>query len=67
MRISGKVEFLDDPEILDRVYEKVKGLEPLAGGPFKQHLEVYCLRKSDIHFWTIDNLGKEAEIEHLTF
>jgi uncharacterized pyridoxamine 5'-phosphate oxidase family protein len=67
MRVTGAVEFLDDPVILDRVYEKIKGLEPLAGGPFKHMLEIYCLRKGDIHFWTINDLGKEADIEHLKF
>ena len=67
MRVTGEVEFLDDPEILDRIYEKIKILEPLAGGPFKHLLEIYCLRKGDIHFWTIDDLGKEVDIKHLKF
>jgi len=67
MRVAGEVEFLDDPVILDRVYEKVKGLEPIAGGPFKHLLEIYCLKNGDIHFWTIDDMGKESEIEHLNF
>lgn len=67
MRITGKVEFVDDSEILDRVYEKVKGLEPLAGGPFKHLLEVYRIQNGDAHFWTINDLGKESQIEHLKF
>lgn len=67
MRVSGTVEFTDDQDVLDRVYEKVKGLEPLAGGPFKHMLEIYSLQKGDIHFWTIEYLGKESEIMHIRF
>ena len=67
MRVAGEIEFTSDPVILDRIYEKVKGLEPLAGGPFKDMLEIFCLKKGDIHFWTIDDLGKESQIIHLHF
>jgi len=67
LRVAGKIEFMDDPEILDRIYEKIKGLEPLAGGPFKHLLEIYRIKSGDAHFWTINDLGKEARIKHLKF
>jgi uncharacterized pyridoxamine 5'-phosphate oxidase family protein len=67
LRIAGEVEFVDDPDIIDKVYEKIKFLEEVAGGPFKQFLEVYKVAHGDAHFWTMMDVGKEDQIEHLTF
>lgn len=67
LRIKGKVEFTENPETIDRVYEVVKVLEPLAGGPFKHLLEVYKIAHGDAHFWTMGDLGKETTLEHLNF
>jgi uncharacterized pyridoxamine 5'-phosphate oxidase family protein len=67
MRLTGMAEFMDDPEIIDKVYEIIKGLEEIAGGPFKEYLEVYRIGKGTVHFWTIKDMGKEAEIERLQF
>ena len=67
LRIKGKVEFTDNPETIDRVYEIIKVLEPLAGGPFKHLLEVYKIAHGDAHFWTMNDLGKESTLEHLKF
>lgn len=67
LRVTGNVEFMNDPVILDRIYEKVKGLEPLAGGPFKHLLEIYRIKSGDAHFWNINDIGKEQQIEHLQF
>ena len=67
LRIKGTVSFTDDPQTVDRVYEKIKILEPLAGGPFKDVMEVYKLEHGDAHFWTMNDIGKETTLEHLTF
>ncbi len=67
LRIKGKVEFTDDPETVDRVYEVIKVLEPLAGGPFKHLMEVFRISHGDAHFWTMMDVGKEASLEHLKF
>ena len=67
LRIKGNVEFDNDPATIDRVYEKIKVLEPIAGGPFKEMIEVYKLPHGDAHFWTMNDVGKEDSLEHLNF
>ena len=68
MRLSGKIEFIEEQDLIDKAYEERKFLEDLAGVPIKKHLEVFRLSHGDAHFWNIKtDVMKEPELEHLAF
>ena len=67
MRVTGEVEFVDDAEIKKQVYEKVKFLDDLAGKSIEPLLEVFRITSGDAHFWTLMDVLKESQIEHVTF
>lgn len=67
MRITGTVEFVKNETIVEAVYEKVKFLEHFAGKPIKPDLEVFRIGTGDAHFWTLQDVLKEPEIEHISF
>ena len=67
MRITGTVEFVNEEMIIKEVYEKVKFLEDLTGQPIKPFLEVFKIGTGNTHFWTLQDVLKESEIEHAIF
>jgi uncharacterized pyridoxamine 5'-phosphate oxidase family protein len=62
MRIAGEVEFLDDPDLKKQL---------LAERPFLQAaepvLEIFRVHSGEAFFWTMADVLKEKEIEHLRF
>ena len=67
MRVTGEVEFVDDAEIKKQIYEKVKYLDDLAGQSIEPLLEIFRINSGDAHFWTLMDVLKESQIEHITF
>ena len=67
MRITGTVEFVTEDIILEEVYQKIKFLEGFAGQSLRPYMEVFKIGTGDAHFWTLNDILKEPEIEHLTF
>jgi pyridoxamine 5'-phosphate oxidase len=67
MRLTGEIEFMDDPALLDKVYEARKFLEDIAGEPVKPYMEVFRISSGDLHFWTMADVMKEKTLEHLKF
>ncbi|MBT8106423.1 MAG: pyridoxamine 5'-phosphate oxidase [Woeseiaceae bacterium] len=62
MRLSGEVEFLDDPDLKKQL---------LQDWPFLQEaepvLELFRIQSGEAFFWTMDDVLKEKEIERLKF
>lgn len=62
MRLSGEVEFLDDPDLKKQL---------LQDWPFLQEaepvLELFRIRSGEAFFWTMDDILKEKEIERVRF
>jgi uncharacterized pyridoxamine 5'-phosphate oxidase family protein len=62
MRLSGEVEFLDDPDLKKQL---------LTDWPFLQEaeavLELFRIRSGEAFFWTMDDVLKEKEIEKVHF
>ena len=62
MRLSGEVEFLDDPDLKKQL---------LQDWPFLQEaelvLELFRVQSGEAFFWTMDDNLKEKEIEWVTF
>ena len=67
MRVTGEIEFLDDKELLKKVYEERVFLERLAGQPIEHLFEVFRLPTGEVYFWTLQDVMKESEVERLRF
>ena len=67
MRVTGPVEFVKDESIIEEVYQKIKFLEEFAGQTMRPYLEVFKIGTGDVHFWTLHDILKEPEIEHISF
>ena len=50
-----------------REVKRIKFLEVFAGQSLRPHLEVFKIGTGDAHFWTLNDILKEPEIEHLNF
>ena len=62
MRLSGEVEFLDDPDLKKQL---------LQDRPFLQEaepvLELFRVQSGEAFFWTMDDVLKEKELERVKF
>jgi|OpeIllAssembly_1097287.scaffolds.fasta_scaffold551955_1 pyridoxamine 5'-phosphate oxidase len=67
MRLTGLLEEIDDPEMLEKAYYSRKILEQNLGKPLKPLLAIFRLSHGDLHFWTFANALREESIEHVTF
>jgi len=67
LRVTGKGEFLTDPALLKRGYEERKFLEDIAGQPLMPIMEVLRISSGDAHFWTMMDVLKEPQLEHIQF
>jgi uncharacterized pyridoxamine 5'-phosphate oxidase family protein len=68
MRVTGKVEFVDDlalknKVLSDRPFLKAVGIK----GPEDPLLVVFRVYSGEAYFWTLANNMKEAEIERVKF
>ncbi len=67
MRLTGVMEEIDDPEMLEIAYYSRKLLEQNLGIPLKPLLATFRISHGDLHFWTFANALREEHIEHVTF
>jgi len=67
MRVTGKIEFLDDKGTLEKAYEARAFLEDIAGKPLKPLTQAFRISTGEAHFWTIPDVLKEPELERLKF
>ena len=68
MRVSGKVEFVNDlalknKVLADRPFLKAVGIK----GPDDQLLAIFRVHSGEAYFWTMANNMKEGEIERIKF
>jgi uncharacterized pyridoxamine 5'-phosphate oxidase family protein len=67
MRLSGEIEFVDDPALKHRIHEERKFLDDIAGENLEQYNEIFKVSAGDLHFWTMMDVMKENRLEHLDF
>jgi uncharacterized pyridoxamine 5'-phosphate oxidase family protein len=67
MRVTGKIEFLDDKELINRLAQERAFLEQLTGQPMEGLWEVFRVHTGEAHFWTLQDALKEAELERIRF
>ena len=67
MRVCGEVEFIDDPEAKERALKSREGLSQIVGEPIEPYTEIFRISCGDIHFWTMMDVMKEKQLQHLKF
>ena len=67
MRLTGEVEFVKDPALKHRLHEERKFLDDIAGENLEKYNEIIKVAAGDVHFWTMMDVLKETQLEHLVF
>jgi len=70
MRVTGKIEFLDDIAFKTKIYERRPFLKSLGlgiEGPEDPRIEVFRIYTGEAHFWTMNDIMKEPELERIKF
>ena len=67
MRLTGEVEFVKDPALKHRLHEERKFLDDIAGENLEKYNEIIKVAAGDVHFWTMMDVMKETQLEHLVF
>ena len=67
MRLTGAVEFVDDPALVHKVSEERAALEGIIGRPLEPIAEVFRIASGEARFWTLMDILKEPELETLRF
>ena len=63
MRLTGRVEFVDDAELVHRVSEERAALEGIMGRPLEPIAEVFRIASGEARFWSLGDILKERELE----
>ena len=67
MRVTGEVAFLDDEALINRLAQERDFLEQLAGQSLEGLWEVFRVHTGEAHFWTMQDVLKEPELERIKF
>lgn len=67
MRVTGAVEFVNDPDLTHKVAQERAALEGIIGRPLEPITEVFRIAHGEAHFWTLMDILKEPEIERIRF
>ncbi len=67
MRVTGKVEFVDDMAIRKKFFDERAVVRGLVKGPEDPELLVFRLHSGEAFFWTMANNTREAALERIKF
>jgi pyridoxamine 5'-phosphate oxidase len=67
MRVTGRVEFVDDSELTHKVAEERAALEGIIGRPLEPITEVFRIAHGQAHFWTLMDILREPGLERIVF
>jgi len=67
LRVTGRVELLEDEETLARAYEARAFLDDIAGQPTKPLVQPFRISTGEAHFWTMADVLREPQLERITF
>ncbi|WP_303917691.1 pyridoxamine 5'-phosphate oxidase family protein [Draconibacterium sediminis] len=67
MRLTGAVEFVNDPEMIHRLHEARLYLDDISGYDLEPISEIFRVTAGDVHFWTLSDVMNEENVEHLVF
>jgi uncharacterized pyridoxamine 5'-phosphate oxidase family protein len=67
MRVTGKVEFVDDARLKARLLEERPFLKAIVKGPSDPMLAVFRIHEGEAHFWSMADNLREADIHRIRF
>jgi pyridoxamine 5'-phosphate oxidase len=68
LRVTGEVEFLDDPALKKRVLEERPFLKDMGiDTPDDPRLAIFRISTGEAFFWTMEYSMRESEIDRITF
>jgi pyridoxamine 5'-phosphate oxidase len=67
MRITGTAEILEDEALKTRLVTERAFLEDLAGQPVEPVSKVFRVQSGEAHFWTMNDVLKERDLERISF
>lgn len=67
MRVTGLAELVQDPALIKKVAQDRAFLAQIAGQPIEPLLEIWRISHGDAHFWTMMDVLKEPQLEHVQF
>ncbi len=67
MRVTGVVEFLDNPKLRARLLEERPFLKAFVKGPNDDLLTIFRIPAGEAWFWTMADNLKEAEVPRIRF
>ncbi len=67
LRVAGKVKFIEDTQIIQKLLEERPFLQKMADGPDAPKLNVLQIYTGLAYFWKIENNLKEQEVEKIKF
>ena len=68
LRVTGEVEFLDDPALKHRLLEQdMPFLAPLGNGPEDPLHQIFRIPHGQAFSWGMGDILKEHELERITF
>jgi pyridoxamine 5'-phosphate oxidase len=66
MRVTGRTEVVNDPELKKRVCQERHALEEIIGRPLEPIVEIVRV-KGEACFWTLRDALRESELERVRF
>ena len=67
MRVTGTAELVRDPALIKKVAQDRAFLEQICGQPIEPLVEIWRVSHGDAHFWTMMDVLKEPQLEHIKF
>jgi len=67
MRVTGKVEFVDDPELQKKAAEEGPFLEQLTGRPLGHLWKIFRIHSGEAFFFTLRDTLTEQGLERIRF
>ncbi len=68
MRVSGKIEFLEDTALMERLYQDRPWVRDLlAAAPKDGKLAMFRIAHGEAYFWTMEYNMREAQIPRVKF
>ena len=67
MRVTGEIEWVDEEEANAKALADRTFIDQIIGKPVKPLLAVFRIAHGEAHFWTLNDILKERELERITF
>ena|SRR5215468_9018391 len=67
MRLTGKVEILNDLKLKERLLNDMPFLKPAGNGPQDPIYQIFRVAHGEAFFWTIADILKEKTLERVKF